>query len=88
MFIKRAAILYTRGGILEGKSYGSIVSLAHRMGLTSTSMYGYVDSSDNFIDVYKATEIAKAAGQVPEDFKGTIAPEDLFGYPEDDNAVD
>lgn len=88
MFIKRAAILYERGGILEGHSYGDIESLARRMGITSGHIYGYTDSSDNFIDRNQALEIAKTAGQLPEDFKGPMSPEDIFGNGEVESAVD
>jgi hypothetical protein len=86
MFIKKAAILYEKGGILQGNSYGDITSLAHRLGITSGYVYGFVDSSDNFIDRNKALEIAKAAHQVPEDFDGPLYPEDIFGAVE--NAID
>jgi len=79
MFIKRAAILYERGGVLEGTSYTNIVSLARRMGITGKSIYGFTDSSDNFVDRFKALEIAKQAKQVPQDYKGSLYPEDIFG---------
>lgn len=86
MFIKRAAILYRKGGIVEGTNYGKISTLAHKMGITSGYVYGFMDSSDNFIDRNAALTIAKAAGQVPEDFKGPLYPDDIFGGVE--NAID
>jgi hypothetical protein len=78
MFIKKAAILYERGGIIEGTNYGDIEGLARRMGITSSHIYGFMDSSDNFIDRNQALDIAKAAKQIPEDFDGPMYPEDLF----------
>lgn len=88
MFIKRAAILYERGGILEGTNYGNISMLAHKLGISSSYIFGYTDSSDNFIDRNQALEIAKAAGQLPENFEGPLFPEDLFPAGESDNAID
>lgn len=88
MFIKRAAILYEKGGILEGYNYGNISALAHKLGISSSYIFGYTDSSDNFIDRNQALVIAKAAKQLPEDFEGPLYPEDLFGSGESDNAVD
>lgn len=86
MFIKRAAILYENGGIIEGHDYTQIVGLARKLGITGRSIYGFTDSSDNFIDRVKALEIAKTANQVPEDHKGSLYPEDIFGV--NDNAID
>lgn len=88
MFIKRAAILYQRGGIVEGTNYGDIMSLSHKLGITSGYVLGYTDSSDNFIDRNQALVIAKEAGQLPKDFEGDLYPEDLFGIRDNDNAVD
>lgn len=88
MFIKKAAILYEKGGIIEGYSYGTISSLAHKLGITSGYIFGYTDSSDNFIDRNKALEIAKAAGQIADDFAGPMYPEDLFSTGEIDGASD
>lgn len=88
MFIKNAAILYRRGELLQGKSYAKITNMAHRMGITSGYIYGYMDSSDNFIDRNQALVIAKAAGQVAEDFVGPLYPEDIFGVVEVENAID
>lgn len=86
MFIKRAAILYEKGGILEGRDYADIVNLSHKMGITGRSIYGFLDSGDNFIDRIQALEIAKSAKQVTKDFKGPLYPEDIFGGVE--NAID
>lgn len=88
MFIKRAAILYEKGGILEGTNYGNISNLAHKLGITSGYIYGFTDSGDNFIDRNAALVIAKEAGQVGNDFVGPLYPEDIFGTQENDNAVD
>lgn len=78
MFVKRAAIFYERGGILEGYNYSHITGLANKLGITGRSLYGYLDSNDNFIDRIQALEIAKAAKQVPEDYEGPLHPEDIF----------
>lgn len=88
MYIKRAAILYNPGGIFEGSNYGEIESLARRLGITSTYILGYTDSSDNFIDRNTALKIAKEAGQLPEDFKGPMFPEDIFPQGETESAIE
>jgi hypothetical protein len=82
MYITRAAILYQGGGIVEGKNYPEIIDLAHRFGFIGTYVSGYLTDRGDFIDRNKAMEVAIKSGQLPADFTGPLAPEDLWG--EDD----
>lgn len=87
MFIKRAAILFERGGVVEGQSYAGILDLGQRFGFTSGYVAGFTDSHDNFIDRNTAAKIAISAGQVPASFSGPLAPEDLLPETENDCAA-
>lgn len=86
MFIKRAAILFERGGVVEGTSYQAILDLGFQFGFTSGYICGFTDGHDNFIDRNTAAEIAKKSGQVPNNFSGPLYPEDLFPEKEYDCA--
>lgn len=87
MFIKRAAILFQKGGIVQGQDYNQILGIAHRFGFSGTYVSGWLDSSDNFVGGDVALQIAKDAGQVAPDHV-KLYPEDLWGDMERESVVD
>ena len=78
-YIRRAAMIFQGGGMVEGQDYTQILSIAHRFGFTGTYVSGYLTSLGEFIDRNQAKEIAIKAGQLPADFLDKIQPKDLFG---------
>lgn len=85
LFIKRAAIFYENGGIVEGKSYGQISSLARKIGFSGDRIYGYIDSSDEFLVEDAGIELARNAGQAGKECE---YPEDIFGEGETEDVPD
>lgn len=72
-------MIFQGGGMVEGQDYNQILGIAHRFGFTGSYVSGYLTSNNDFIDRFRAKEIAIEAGQLPADFEGKIEPKDLFG---------
>lgn len=84
MFIKYTAIKYPNGEVVSGfDRHYKIISLQAKFGISTKegTVQGFVDSQDNFLTREEAVPIAKAAGQIPEDFEGTLYSEDIWKAP-------
>jgi hypothetical protein len=81
MYIKHAAIKYPDGEVVSGfDRHYKIITLQHKFGVTTKEgcIQGFVDGSDNFLTREEAVPIAKAAGQIPQDFEGELYSEDIW----------
>lgn len=80
MYIEYAAIKYPNGEVMVGRRHYKIIAIQAKLGIktTSDSVQGFVDTMGNFLTREEAVPIAKASGQVPEDFEGLLYSEDLW----------
>lgn len=85
MVITRAAIMYSNGEVLDGRSYGEIHSLGSKLGLCGEKVLGFLTNSEQFVSPDEAAEIAVQSKQV-DTLNDTLSPEDL--WPEKENLVE
>jgi hypothetical protein len=67
MFITHAAIMFSNGEVVEGKSYHSITSLAQKIGISGERIHGFLDSSGEFVLPHDAAVIAMESGQLTKE---------------------
>lgn len=77
MVITRAAIMFSNGEVLEGHTYSTILSLAHKLSFNGDKIYGFVTSSGQFVLPKEAATIATKAGQITTVI-GVLTPEQLW----------
>lgn len=82
MVITRAAIMFSNGEVVEGRSYSEISTMAHKLGFNGEKIYGFMTSSDEFVLPKDAAAIAEKAGQV-KTLIGVLTPEMLWPQLED-----
>jgi hypothetical protein len=83
MVITRAAIMFSNGEVVEGRSYSEISTMAGKLGFNGERIYGFVTSSDEFVLPKDAAKIAKKAGQIKTVLGGVLTPEMLWPVFED-----
>lgn len=76
MYIVRAAIMYSNG-VVEGRAYGHIESLARKLGFTGDKVEGFLTTSGEFVLPQEAAKIAFDSGQIKE-AKDTLTPDQLW----------
>ena len=77
MIISRAAIMFSNGEVVEGHTYGQIMTMAHKLSFSGEMIHGFVTSYGEFVLPDEASAIAFAAGQIPEQL-ATLTPEDIW----------
>lgn len=80
-YIKHAAIKYPDGEIVSGfDRHYKIIALQSKLGISTHGdcIQGFVDGQDNFLTREEAVPIAKAAGQIPDNFEGELYSEDIW----------
>lgn len=76
-YIIHAAIMYSNGEVLEGRDYHSITILAQKIGFPKERIYGFINSSGDFVLPQEAAIIAVNAGQINRHLKD-LTPDDLW----------
>lgn len=79
MIITRAAIMYANGEVVDGRDYGYISSIAHKLSLPSERIEGFLTSSGEFVLPSDAAAIAVEARQITE-APSMLTPEDLWPH--------
>lgn len=77
MSIIKAAIMYSNGEIVEGRTYSQIDRLANSLGIWGDKIEGFVTSSGEFTLPVEAAVIAINAGQVKPGVT-RLLPEHLY----------
>lgn len=77
MFITRAAIMYSNGGVLGGWNYQAIRQLAGMVGHSGDYINGFLTNSDEFVLPKDAAAIALNSGQIKKPLD-ELSPDDLW----------
>lgn len=69
--------MYSNGVVIEGRDYGRISNIAHRLSFPSEKIDGFITSAEEFVLPQEAAVIAVQAGQLPE-IPEQLTPEQLW----------
>lgn len=74
--------MFSNGEIVEGHTYGAIVTVANKLSFSGERIYGFITSSGDFVLPVDAAKIALKAKQVSS-VSGELKPEDIWPWGEE-----
>lgn len=78
--ITAAAILYPDGEVVTAPRHYQVIGIQAKFGIKSSgAVQGFVDHTGKFYTREEAKVIALESKQIPEDHKGLLYSEDLWG---------